>query len=495
MGFNLFCCKRPTPTVTVNSPDPQPIKVEPQLNFVDSNLPQFEKRTYITVCALYDYTPLQANELEFNRDDILKIIDLADQPWQMAVNTRTGQKGLIPHNYVTESTEIAGALSAWYPANRVESEKRLLAPGTELGSFMIRPSRKESTYALSVRTKVDGYVKIRHFQIYRTSEGFYIDRSFVFTYMNDLIDFYREYPIIDDCTLTTPCEREKPQAPFKEAELNRSMIKMIKLIDTGNFGEVWLGRIQSVEVAIKKPLHVGCREDFLKEAKKMHAIWHRQLVQFLGVCVQPETEPILIITEYMRKGSLAKYLKSQEGLKLEKLELLLILDQVASGMCYLESINFVHRDLRAANVFVAENLQIKVGDFGQSKMLSMPSHTPLDVKTPVRWSSPEALTDESRVNSKSDVWQFGILSYEVFTHGAMPYDHYQDKKDACSAILRGEILSRPAKCPQSYYIVVQACWKFEQDSRPTFREVKNRLEGLIESIDKRYVPDWANDSY
>lgn len=50
------------------------------------------------------------------------------------------------------------------------------------------------------------------------------------------------------------------------------------------------------------------------------------------------------------------------------------------------------------------------------------NQTTLDIKTPVRWSSPEALVNESEVNSKSDVWQFGILSYEVFTHGGKPYE-------------------------------------------------------------------------
>lgn len=151
-----------------------------------------------------------------------------------------------------------------------------------------------------------------------------------------------EHPVMDDCTLTTPCEREKPQVPFQDAELDRSMIKMISFIDRGNFGEVWLGRIQCVDVAVKKSLCTSAREDFLREAKKMHAIWHPQLVQFLGVCIKPESEPILIVTEYMKNGSLSNFLPSPEGLKLGRLELLLILDQVDlffSFSCVLDFLN------------------------------------------------------------------------------------------------------------------------------------------------------------
>ncbi|VDO01183.1 unnamed protein product [Rodentolepis nana] len=114
------------------------------------------------------------------------------------------------------------------------------------------------------------------------------------------------------------------------------------------------------------------------------------------------------------------------------------------------------------------------------------------MKTPVRWSSPEALGNEGMVNSKSDVWQFGILSYEVFTHGATPYEHYKDKDDAGRAIQRGETLERPSLCPEEYYALMTDCWQLSQDSRPTFREVKRKLEELIESVDERFVPDWAN---
>ena len=98
-----------------------------------------------TVCALYTFEPSLENELAFNRDDLLKVYDNFDQPWLTAVNTRTGETGLIPHNYVTDDINIAGALSAWYPVNRIEAEKRLLLPGIEIGTYLIRPSRGKST--------------------------------------------------------------------------------------------------------------------------------------------------------------------------------------------------------------------------------------------------------------------------------------------------------------------------------------------------------------
>lgn len=183
------------------------------------SVPLLNERKGVLVCALYDFEPSEENELRFQRDDILKVIDNYTDPWQKAENTRTHKVGLIPHNYVTKDTTIAGALSAWNPVTRVEAEKRLLTPGTEPGTFIIRPSRGISyfliivglyfsliifgflflfnsvpdIYALSVRTLENEQVRIRHFKIYHYGDqpSFYLDEARVFPQMNKLIEFYR----------------------------------------------------------------------------------------------------------------------------------------------------------------------------------------------------------------------------------------------------------------------------------------------------------------
>lgn len=148
----------------------------------------------------------------------------------------------------------------------------------------------------------------------------------------------------------------------------------------------------------------------------------------------------------------AALLAGPEGRALGLPVLLSFACQVAEGMSYLEERRIVHRDLAARNVLVGDDLACKVADFGLARLLKVspggdhrprggwgegvappPAHRscPLaqeDIyspssgcKIPVKWTAPEAAN--YRIYSpKSDVWSFGVLLYEVFTHGQCPYE-------------------------------------------------------------------------
>ena len=85
-------------------------------------------------------------------------------------------------------------------------------------------------------------------------------------------------------------------------------------------------------------------KDFLTEAQIMKKLRHPKLIQLYAVCTTEE--PIFIITELMKNGSLLEYLQGK-GRTMKLTQLIDMAAQVAAGMAYLESQNYIHRDLAA----------------------------------------------------------------------------------------------------------------------------------------------------
>ena len=92
-------------------------------------------------------------------------------------------------------------------------------------------------------------------------------------------------------------------------------------------------------------------------------------------------------------------------------------------MGFLEQNKIVHGDLAARNILLAKERSIaKVSDFGLSSYLysSVEELSEASSGMPVRWMAPEVIT-RRQITNKSDVWSFGVLMWEIFSLGAVPY--------------------------------------------------------------------------
>ncbi|XP_053395707.1 proto-oncogene tyrosine-protein kinase Src-like [Mercenaria mercenaria] len=273
------------------------------------------------------------------------------------------------------------------------------------------------------------------------------------------------------CKLEIPYPTVRRLVQFGELEVSRESVKLLKKLGSGCFGEVYAGKWHNtVDVAVKTlKQSQKTADDFLAEAKLMHHLRHNKLVQLMAVCTK--SEPIWIITELMINGTLLDYLRKDIGKTLGFNSLADMAGQIADGMAYLETVNCVHRDLRAANILVGDHIEVKVAGFGLARLIHG-SFEDADENTnfPIKWTAPEVAFDR-KFSIKSDVWSYGVLLYELITHGCEPYpgmDKFVVLKRVEKGFRMNKPYSCPCPCPDPYYEIMRKCWNLTAINRPTF---------------------------
>uniref|UniRef100_A0A672QHV3 non-specific protein-tyrosine kinase n=1 Tax=Sinocyclocheilus grahami TaxID=75366 RepID=A0A672QHV3_SINGR len=225
-------------------------------------------------------------------------------------------------------------------------------------------------------------------------------------------------------------------------------------------------------------------ESFLEEAQIMKKLRHDKLVQLYAVVSE---EPIYIVTEYMGKGSLLDFLKDGEGRALKLPNIVDMAAQVAAGMAYIERMNYIHRDLRSANILVGDNLVCKIADFGLARLIEDNEYTARQgAKFPIKWTAPEAAL-YGKFTIKSDVWSFGILLTELVTKGRVPYPG-MNNREVLEQVERGYRMPSPQDCPSSLHELMVQCWKKDAEERPTFEYLQAFLEDYFTATEPQYQP-------
>ena len=357
------------------------------------------------------------------------------------------------------------------------------------GSFLIRKSgNRPRECTLSLRNLKE----VKHFKINKLDdESLCLTPKETFKSINELVAHYNRQSLpmakyqnikLKSVCLPQPYRVDLSRGVSKSWETSRESIHLIKKIGTGAFSEVWEGIWNNnTRVAVKKLKTGTASTDKLhKEVELLKQLSHPKIIQLYAVCTKEE--PIYIITELMKHGSLLEYLRG-DGRSLKLPQLIDMGAQVASGMAYLEEKNYVHRDLAARNILLGENLICKVADFDFSRVTDegvYEAHT--GAKFPIKWTAPEAALF-SRFTIKSDVWSFGILLFELITYGRFPYSGMNNVQ-VLEALQTGYRMPRPEACPEQLYEIMRECWKDDVSSRPTFKTLQLRMDKFHVEIER-----------
>ncbi|XP_021343300.1 serine/threonine-protein kinase B-raf-like isoform X4 [Mizuhopecten yessoensis] len=273
-------------------------------------------------------------------------------------------------------------------------------------------------------------------------------------------------------------------------EIPAEDIQMGPRIGSGSFGTVYRGYYHG-HVAIKRLNVTDPTPQQLKAFKNEVAVLrktsHMNILLFSGWTSRPQ---LAIITQWCEGSSLYKHLHITEN-RFEMVTLMEISRQTAQGMDYLHAKSIIHRDLKTNNIFLTDNLTVKIGDFGLATVKTRwsGSHQFQQPTGSILWMAPEVIRmkEANPYTNQSDVYAYGIVLYELMT-GQLPYSNINNKDQILFMVGKGylkpDISKTRSDTPKRYRMLMQECCKFDREQRPLFPQILSVMESIVLSLRK-----------
>ncbi|XP_067142021.1 inactive tyrosine-protein kinase 7-like isoform X1 [Centruroides vittatus] len=286
-------------------------------------------------------------------------------------------------------------------------------------------------------------------------------------------------------------QSKRNRSSYDKLNIPRSELQTMMLLGHGEFGEVFLAKTQNASnseqesIVMVKALQTrdeNSHFEFKRELDMFNKLQHENIVKLIGVC--KESEPFLAITEYSDWGDLKQFLlatrkdsprKGPKPPPLSTAQIIGICHQVSLGMEYLSNHRFVHKDIATRNCLVSSRLNVKISSPSLSKDTYAQEYFKYQNKViPLRWTSAEAAL-EDEWSTKSDVWSFAVLVWEVLTQANLPFSDKTDESILQSLKQRELTLLPPANTPEPLVEILQKCWFSNPKERPSFSDIAMRI--------------------
>ncbi|POG66384.1 kinase-like domain-containing protein [Rhizophagus irregularis DAOM 181602=DAOM 197198] len=234
--------------------------------------------------------------------------------------------------------------------------------------------------------------------------------------------------------------------------------------------------------------------------------FHDNIIRFYGITKHESdnifnpTKDYLLVMEYAASGTLRDYLKNNFH-RLTWNNKYSLAYQLACSILCLHDEGIVHRDLHSCNVLVHQN-SIKLADFGLSKRVDETSNSQSRELGKVPYTDPKVITDNLKLNEKSDVYSIGVLLWEI-SSGKPPFHEENYDLSLLYKISQGRREEIISDTPNDYSDLYTECWNGEQSKRPSIHEVVNRLRISLNSSSttiyqqnmfNQIIPSTSNES-
>lgn len=264
-----------------------------------------------------------------------------------------------------------------------------------------------------------------------------------------------------------------------ECEISWEDLVIGERIGLGSYGEVYHADWNGTEVAVKKFLDQdfsgAALDEFRREVRIMRRLRHPNVVLFMGAVTRPPN--LSIVTEFLPRGSLYRIIHRPLFQIDEKRRIKMALD-VARGMnCLHTSIpTIVHRDLKSPNLLVDKNWNVKVGDFGLSRLKHNTFLSSKSTAGTPEWMAPEVLRNEPS-NEKCDVYSFGVILWELATL-RLPWSGMNPMQVVGAVGFQNRRLDIPKEVDPTVASIIWECWQTEPNLRPSFAQLTVALKPL-----------------
>uniref|UniRef100_A0A8C8E002 MAP/microtubule affinity-regulating kinase 3 n=1 Tax=Oryzias sinensis TaxID=183150 RepID=A0A8C8E002_9TELE len=237
------------------------------------------------------------------------------------------------------------------------------------------------------------------------------------------------------CHSLVPCRSSL--AAITDEQPHVGNYRLLKTIGKGNFAKVKLakhtltGREVAIKIIDKTQLNPTSMQKLFREVSVMKMLNHPNIVKLFEVI---ETEKTLyLVMEYASGGEVFDYLVAHGRMK-EK-EARAKFRQIVSAVEYCHQKRIVHRDLKAENLLLDADMNIKIADFGFSNEFTLGSKLDTFCGSPP-YAAPELFQGKKYDGPEVDIWSLGVILYTLVS-GSLPFDG-QNLKELRERVLRGK---------------------------------------------------------
>eukprot|EP00727_Mastigamoeba_balamuthi_P014600 m51a1_g9766 putative camp-dependent protein kinase catalytic (677) ;mRNA; f:1647660-1650225 len=276
------------------------------------------------------------------------------------------------------------------------------------------------------------------------------------------------------------------------AEMERRAVRALRIegvelrarIGQGEFGTVWEALWEGTRVAAKQVRGGAQWAALVHEAAVLSRLSHAHVLRLCGLAYTGDGVPAPALVTELAAGSLLDLLRSGSVPATSPL-LLRLAEDAASGLAYLAAHGVIHRDLACRNLLYTRDggrVVVKIADFGLAQVLGDGGCGRLGGKLPVRWAAIESFT-MGACTLASDAWSFGVVLWEIWSLGAVPYEGLQNP-DIPAHLVAGNRLRVPLLCPEPVGAMMQALWSEDPQARPWASDVHSKLSELVRASER-----------